>query len=157
ADLDNDGKSELIHIQADGQIKAWHNDLGFAASPYGNSVVIATGFTDPARTVFTDLDDDGRAEIALIQTDGQIKAWHNDLGFAASPYGYTVILATGFTDPARVRFMDLNDDGRAEIALIQTDGQIKAWHNYKGFDTMPYGAAQIIATDFLDPARTIFI
>ncbi|SCE96274.1 Glycosyl hydrolases family 43 [Micromonospora echinospora] len=156
-DLDNDGKSELIHIQADGQIKAWHNDLGFAASPYGNSVVIATGFTDPARTVFTDLDDDGRAEIALIQTDGQIKAWHNDLGFAASPYGYTVILATGFTDPARVRFMDLNDDGRAEIALIQTDGQIKAWHNYKGFDTMPYGAAQIIATDFLDPARTIFI
>jgi hypothetical protein len=157
ADLDDDGKSELIQIQADGQIRAWHNDLGFAASPYGNSVIIATGFTEPARTVFTDLDDDGRSEIALIQTDGQIKAWHNDLGFAASPYGYTVTLATGFTDPARVRFMDLNDDGRSEIALIQIDGQIKAWHNYKGFDTMPYGAAQIIATDFLDPARTIFI
>ncbi|WP_323136167.1 family 43 glycosylhydrolase [Micromonospora sp. NBC_01655] len=157
ADLDNDGKSELIQIQADGQIKAWHNDLGFAASPYGRSVIIATGFTDPARTVFTDLDDDGRSEIALIQTDGQIKAWHNDVGFAASPYGYTVIIAIGFTDPARVRFMDLNDDGRSEIALIQTDGQIKAWHNYKGFDAMPYGVAQIIATDFLDPARTIFI
>lgn len=95
--------------------------------------------------------------IALIQTDGQIKAWHNDLGFATLPYGYTVIIATGFTDPARVRFMDLNDDGRAEIALIQTDGRKKAWHNYKGFDTLAYGAAQTIATDFLDPARTVFI
>jgi len=157
ADLDNDGKAELINIQTDGQIRAWHNDLGFAATPYGNSAVIAVNFTDPARTFFTDLDNDGRAEIALVQTDGQIKAWHNDLGFAASPYGYTVIIGTGFTDPARVRFVDLNDDGRAEIALIQTDGQIKAWHNYKGFDTTPYGAAQIIATDFTDPARTIFI
>ncbi|MEV0810931.1 family 43 glycosylhydrolase [Micromonospora sp. NPDC050200] len=52
------------------------------------------------------LDGDGLAEIALIQTDGQVKAWHNDLGFAASPYGYAVIVATGFTDPARVRFID---------------------------------------------------
>ncbi|MEU0154982.1 family 43 glycosylhydrolase [Micromonospora fulviviridis] len=157
ADLDDDGKSELIQVQADGQIRAWHNDLGFAASPYGNSLIIATGFTDPARTVFTDLDNDGWSEIALIQTDGQIKAWHNDLGFAASPYGYTVIIATGFTDPARVRFMDLDGNGRSEIALIQSNGQIKAWHNYKGFDTMPYGATQIIATDFPDPARAIFI
>ncbi|MER7333956.1 MULTISPECIES: hypothetical protein [unclassified Micromonospora] len=55
------------------------------------------------------------------------------------------------------RESSLDGNGLAEIGLIQTDGQIKAWHNYKGFDTMPYGAAQIIATDFLDPARTIFI
>ncbi|MBC9823550.1 family 43 glycosylhydrolase [Terrabacter sp. MAHUQ-38] len=157
ADLDDDGKSELIQVQADGQVRAWHNDLGFATSPYGSSLIIATGFTNPARTVFTDLDDDGRSEIVLIQTDGQIKAWHNDLGFADSPFGYAVIIATGFTDPARVRFMDLDGNGRSEIALIQTDGRIKAWHNYKGFDTQPYGVAQIIATDFLDPAGTIFV
>lgn len=107
--------------------------------------------------MFTDLDDDGRSEIALIQTDGQIKAWHDDLGFTASPFGYAVIIATGFTDPARVRFMDLDGNGRSEIALIQTDGRIKAWHNYKGFDAQAYGAAHTIATDFLDPARAIFI
>ncbi|HEY0696786.1 MAG TPA: hypothetical protein VGD43_03145 [Micromonospora sp.] len=55
------------------------------------------------------------------------------------------------------RQASLDGNGLAEIGLIQTDGQIKAWHNYKGFDTMPYGVAQIIAIDFFDPARTIFI
>ncbi|PSK67910.1 hypothetical protein B0E53_00181 [Micromonospora sp. MH33] len=100
---------------------------------------------------------DGKSELIQIQADGQIKACHNDLAFAPSPYGNSVIIATGFTDPARVRFMDLDGNGRSEIALIQSNGQIKAWHNYKGFDTMPYGAAQLIATDFPDPARAIFI
>jgi hypothetical protein len=157
ADLDNDGKAELVHIQSDGQVRAWHNDLGFAGSPFGGSLLIASQFTDPARTLLADLDDDGRAEIALIQSDGQVKAWHNDSGFASSPFGYAVIIATGFTDPARVRLMDLDNNGRSEIALIQADGQIKAWHNYKGFDTQPFGAAEIIATDFVDPSRALFI
>ena len=67
------------------------------------------------------------------------------------------MIATGFTDPARVRFMDLDGNGRSEIALIQSNGEIKAWHNYKGFDKQPFGAAVTIATDFFDPARTVFI
>jgi hypothetical protein len=146
--LDGDGRAEIAAIQTNGQIQAWHNDRGFAARPYGNSLIIGDGFTDPARVRFADLDDDGRAEVMAIQTTGEIQAWHNDRGFAPSPYGTSVIIGTGFTDPARVRFADLNDDGRAELINIQADGQIMAWHNDGAFAQMPYGVSRVIATGF---------
>lgn len=156
ADLDDDGRAELINIQSDGQVRAWHNDGAFSASPYGNSVIIAAGFT-PARTAFADLDADGRAEITLVQANGDVWAWHNDGGFVASTYGASVVIADGFTDPSRMRFADLDDDGRAEIAVINPNGEVRAWHNDGGFAVHPYGNSVIIAAGFLDPTRTFFI
>jgi hypothetical protein len=37
-------------VETGGNVRAWHNDEGFVETPYGTSVVIATGFTDPTRT-----------------------------------------------------------------------------------------------------------
>ncbi|MFC0624532.1 family 43 glycosylhydrolase [Kribbella deserti] len=156
ADLDDDGRAELILIQADGQVRAWHNDGAFSSMPYGDSRVIANGFTAD-RTFFPDLDGDGRAEIASTQADGQIRAWHNDAGFATTPYGDSRIVAQGFTDPARTRFADFDEDGRDEIVAIQANGELRAWHNDAGFATMPYGASRIVGTGFTDPSRAVFI
>ncbi|TMR96593.1 hypothetical protein EJK15_22690 [Nonomuraea basaltis] len=50
--LDGDGRAELALVQSDGQIRAWHNDTGFSAMPYGNSVIIGDGFTDPVNPMF---------------------------------------------------------------------------------------------------------
>ncbi|GLZ32549.1 hypothetical protein Lesp02_47370 [Lentzea sp. NBRC 105346] len=96
ADLDGDGRAEIIKVGADGNVVAWHNDNGFAASPYGNSVVIATEFTAD-NVHFADLDGDRKAEIAKVGADGNVVAWHNENGFAATPYGNSVIIATEFT------------------------------------------------------------
>lgn len=153
--LDGDGRSEILSVQADGQLRAWHNDAGFATRPYGDSVVIGTGLSDPARLRFADLDDDGRAELIMLQANGELVARHNDGGFAAMPYGASVVIATGFTDPTRVRFADLDDDGRAELINIEADGQVRAWHNDGAFSAMPYGAVVTIAGGFA-PARTEF-
>ncbi|KAA1418298.1 family 43 glycosylhydrolase [Mumia zhuanghuii] len=156
ADLDDDGRAELIQFQSNGDVWAWHNDGAFSASPYGNSVVIATGFT-PERTNFADLDADGRAEITLVQPNGDVWAWHNDGGFSSSPYGMSVVVADGFTDPSRLRFADLDDDGRAEVAIILAGGDVRAWHNDGGFAVRPYGSSVVIAGGFTDPSRTFFI
>ncbi|MGH1564703.1 family 43 glycosylhydrolase [Mumia sp. DW29H23] len=157
ADLDDDGRAELISIQPSGQIWAWHNDGAFSANPYGASVVIGAGFTDPARVSFADLDADGRAELNFVQSDGQIRSWHNDGGFVGNTYGASVIVGAGFADPARVQFADLDADGRAELNFVQTDGQIRAWHNDGGFTTNPYGTSVIIGAGFTDPARALLV
>ena len=46
ADLDGDGKAEIVAVLPDGRVKAWHNHRGFAHSPWDTEVVFATGFTD---------------------------------------------------------------------------------------------------------------
>ncbi|WP_152366007.1 family 43 glycosylhydrolase [Microlunatus speluncae] len=157
ADLDDDGRAELIKVEDDGKVRAWHNDGAFSAMPYGNSVIIGDGFTDPTRVHFPDLDGDGRAEIAVVQTTELVEAWHNDSGFATNPYGNSVIIGDGFDDPARVHFPDLDGDGRAEIAAVQTTGLVEAWHNDSGFATNPYGNSVIVGDGFNDPTRAFFI
>ncbi|WP_083459783.1 family 43 glycosylhydrolase [Jiangella muralis] len=157
ADLDDDGRAELIHVLADGDVQAWHNDNAFSTAPYGNSILIGEGFTDPARVRFADLDGDGRDEIVHVRTDGNVDAFHNNLGFATMPFGSSVVIGEGFTDPARVRFADLDGDGRAEIAHIRTDGDVDAFHNNLGFATMPFGSSVVIGEGFTDPIRAAFI
>ncbi|WP_053204064.1 family 43 glycosylhydrolase [Jiangella muralis] len=159
ADLDDDGRAELILVtgNATGDVIAWHNDGAFARMPYGAAATIADGFHDPARTSFADIDGDGRDEIAAVQTSGEIRTWHNDRGFATRPFGNSVIVADGFTDPTRVQFTDLDHDGRDELAVVQTSGEIWAWHNDRSFATRPFGNSVIVADGFTDPARAFFI
>lgn len=142
-----------------GRVDAWQNWGGFRENPYGNSEVIATGFTEPDRVRFADLDDDGRAELILVigNATGDVTAWHNDGAFARMPYGASATIADGFHDPARTVFADLDGDGRDEIAAIQASGEIQAWHNDRGFAVRPYGDSVIVADGFTDPARAFFI
>ncbi|MGI5503677.1 glucosaminidase domain-containing protein [Lentzea sp. CA-135723] len=97
ADLDADGKAEIITALPDGQVKAWHNYHGFANSPWDNAAIIGSGFTNESLH-FADLDGDGKAEIATALPDGRVKAWHNYHGFANNPWDNEVIFATGFTN-----------------------------------------------------------
>jgi GH25 family lysozyme M1 (1,4-beta-N-acetylmuramidase) len=161
ADLDGDGKTELIYVQPDGQVRAWHNveNGGFVGYPWApDSVIIASGFADPTRARFPDLDGDGRADVAYVQAGGTVEAWHNVGGYAPFPWGGTsVVLATGFTTPSRVTFTDLDSDGRAEALYVQASGAVTAWHNVTGFASLPWdGTPVTIATGFSDPARARF-
>ncbi|WP_394846360.1 VCBS repeat-containing protein [Pendulispora brunnea] len=153
ADIDGDGKLEIIAIQENGAVQAWHNDRGFTEMPWGESIIIAEGFNDPARVRFADLDGDRRAEIIAIQTNGEIQAWHNGRGFVYMPWDADHIIGQGFNEPARVRLADLDGDGRAELMAIQTNGNIQAWHNGAGFAHMPWDADVVIGEGFNDPAR----
>ncbi|MFC9693423.1 glycoside hydrolase family 43 protein [Kribbella sp. NPDC056951] len=161
ADLDDDGRAELIEATENGtgDVKAWHNDLAFAAMPYGAQKLIADGFYVAARTFFADIDGDGRDEIIAVQDQPghPVDAWHNDRGFVDRPYGDMVTIADGFDEPERVRFMDLDADGRDEIAAVQDTGDIQAWHNDEGFRIRPYGDSVIIGDGWDEPARTFFI
>ncbi|WP_394846359.1 phage tail tip lysozyme [Pendulispora brunnea] len=153
ADIDGDGKLEIIAIQENGAVQAWHNDRGFTEMPWGESIIIAEGFNDPARVRFADLDGDRRAEIIAIQTNGEIQAWHNGRGFVYMPWDADHIIGQGFNEPARVRLADLDGDGRAELMAIQTNGNIQAWHNGAGFAHMPWNADVVIGEGFNDPER----
>jgi hypothetical protein len=155
ADLDGDGKAEVITVEPDGTVHAWHNIAGFAPMPWGgDSVVIGTGF-DPNNTFLADLDGDRKADLISIHPNGEVHAWHNIAGFAPMPWGGdNVIIATGFTGPT-TKFGDLDGDGKADVISIHPNGEVHAWHNIAGFAPMPWGGDNItIATGITDPTTT---
>ncbi|MFF3109369.1 CHAP domain-containing protein [Kitasatospora sp. NPDC057904] len=180
ADLDGDGRADLVYDQpannplndADGTLRAWHNDGGMNTMPFGNSVIIGQGFTDPTHVHLADLDGDGRADLIYDQPannpqndpDGTLRAWHNDNGFTTAPFGDSVIIGQGFMDPTRVKFADLDGDGRADLVYDQpannpqndADGTLRAWHNDSGMNTMPFGNSIIIGQGFTNPTSTYF-
>ncbi|WP_394825675.1 FG-GAP repeat domain-containing protein [Pendulispora albinea] len=156
ADLDGDGRAEIMAIQENGDIQAWHNGGGFKEMPWDGAAIIGRGFLDPNEVQLADLDGDGRAEIMAIHPNGEIQAWYNAGGFKEMPWGDSTIVGRGFTDPSRARFADLDGDGRAEIVAIQSNGDVQAWHNDGGFKEMPWGASLVIAIGFTDPTRTFF-
>jgi VCBS repeat protein len=159
ADLDGDRKADVLSVQPNGDVRAWRNCLGFAPMPWcGDNVIIASGITDPTAAFFPDLDGDGRADIAYVQPGGEIRAWHNGIGFGPTPWrGDNVVIATGFA-AATTKFADLDGDGKSEIMAVQANGEVRAWHNIMGFAPTPWrGDNVVVATGVTDPARAFFL
>ncbi|MFJ5266625.1 hypothetical protein ACIQAC_39850 [Streptomyces sp. NPDC088387] len=102
ASLSGDSRSELVSVQPNGDLKAWRNGAGFAEMPWNGDAVIGRGFTKD-NVNFADLDGDGRAELASVQANGDLKAWHNGGGFAEMPWNGDVVIGRGFTKD-NVRF-----------------------------------------------------
>ncbi len=165
ADLDGDGKKDIISIEPDptnpnaSRVYAWHNGRGFASPPWdGAKTLIAEMDADPARTQFADLDGDGKADIIAIGADGNVTGWRNIRGFAENPWGGSQThLAALDPDPTRIKFADLDGDGKADLISVGPDGKVLAWHNVLGFAPNPWagGPTQIAAMD-PNPDRTQF-
>ncbi|NYI71079.1 hypothetical protein GGQ54_001639 [Naumannella cuiyingiana] len=159
ASLNGDTMAELVQVAADGTTRAWLNGSPTVESSYtGSPLQIATGVTDPRRLRFADLDGDGRTERIMINSDGTIDAWWNASATVTKSFvGTPTRIASGFADPARVRFADLDGDGRAELINVETSGTIRAWWN--ATDTVAgsfvHGPLEV-GWGFNDPGRVQF-
>ncbi|TGG87129.1 VCBS repeat-containing protein [Streptomyces albus] len=97
ADLDGDGRDDILKVGDDGKVQAWHNGAGFAEKPWDNYVgTFATEFSKD-NIFFADLDGDGKDDIARVLDNGDVKAWHNGAGFAEMPWDDWAIVGTEFT------------------------------------------------------------
>jgi hypothetical protein len=156
ADLDGDGRNELVVATDDGQIHAFESDgsesAGFPVSgdpspfwPTGSATGAADGIDTPAGAFVLgapavgDLDGDGQAEVVDADVDGGVYVW--------SSSGHRV--ATMHSNPAYSRdsspsqdefnrtqpgffsapaLGDLDGDGTLEIVAAGMDRHVYAWH-----------------------------
>jgi hypothetical protein len=153
ADLNGDGRSEIIAIDANGELRAFPNIDGINFS-WGSARVVGAGWYDPARVRFADLDGDGRDEVISIDTNGELRAFPNIDGINFS-WGSARVVGTGWYDPARVRFADLDGDGRDEVISIDTNGELRAFPNIDGIN-FSWGSARVVGTGWYDPSATFF-
>ncbi|WP_078859684.1 FG-GAP repeat domain-containing protein [Streptomyces rubellomurinus] len=134
ADFDGDGLSDYIYINPDGSVHVYLNRGGDTGGGWQDLGIVATGLTtDISRVRFADIDGDGRADYNVINGDGSVTTYLNrggDTGAGWVNYGK---IATGLTtDPSRVRFADIDGDGKADYSVITGSGAVLTYLNRGG-------------------------
>ncbi|MBD0688812.1 hypothetical protein BG452_05300 [Streptomyces sp. CBMA123] len=156
ADFDGDGRADYITIGSTGAVNVWLNNGGDTGGGWTSFGQVATGLTsDTSRVRFADFDGDGRADYICINPDGSVHVYLNRGGDGHGGWQDLGIVATGLTtDASRVRFADIDGDGRADYNVINPNGSVVTYLN-RGGDTgagwVNYG--QIASGLTTDPSR----
>ncbi len=135
ADIDGDGKADYLVLQDDGTVQAWINNGGNDRGGWVKRGTFATGTGAPGSKVrFADINADGKADYLVVEKYGVVKAWLNNGGSGRGSWLERGTFAGGVGQPeGRIRFADVNGDGKADYLAVQDDGSVRAWIN-KGTD-----------------------
>ncbi|PWK86520.1 VCBS repeat protein [Lentzea atacamensis] len=129
-DLNGDGNADLIRVNADGSLTAWRNNDALSGAWAAPATVGNVGGGDATRVRLTDLNGDGRADMVVVNMDGSMTAWQNNGVLAGGGWSAPRTIGNvGTTDQNRVRFGDLNGDGRDDLVRVNADGSLTAWQN----------------------------
>jgi hypothetical protein len=139
--VSGDARAEIISVDGDGGVRAFLNVNGGYPNAAQN---IGSGWTSD-RTWFADIDGDGRTEIIGLAADGTIRAFANVNGMNGFPFGSLATIGkASSTDPSRLRFADIDGDGRADRISIDPDGRVRAYRNLYGMNA--YGQSTAFST-----------
>jgi len=171
ADLDGDGRDEIIDVRDNGDVLAFRNlgggwSGGVPVYDGGSSKLVAQGGFRPRNTQFGDLDGDGRDEIIDVRDNGDVLAFRNLSGSWAGTSrmydgGSSRLVASGGFRPGATRFADLDGDRRDEIVDVRDNGDVLAFRNLGGgwsggVPVYDGGSSKVVAQGGFRPGATRF-
>ncbi|MFD0746284.1 FG-GAP-like repeat-containing protein [Phytohabitans flavus] len=134
ADLNADGRADMARINPDGSVAAYLNGGTNAQGHYiwNSQGQIASGVGESGSQIqLADIDGDGRPDYLNVRPDGSVQAWlAGPINIGGWPWIPVGTVANGVDAPgSRIRFADLNADGRADYLDVAPDGSVRAWVN----------------------------
>jgi hypothetical protein len=153
ADLNGDGRAELIELRTNGIPHAWTNNGAFPAWPWGGETDIGAGWAVPERMRFADLNGDGYDDLVELRPNGVPHAWLNNHQYPAWPWSTEADIGSGWPAPARVRFADLDGDGYTDLIMVKPNGVLHAWRNNHRFPAFPWGTEADVGSGWSAPPR----
>ncbi|MFJ7160021.1 FG-GAP-like repeat-containing protein [Streptomyces sp. NPDC101118] len=142
ADFDGDGRFDYLVVNPNGSVDVWLNRGGDVSGPDGWQAVgqVASGVTtDQSKVRFADWDGDGRTDYLALGDSGAVDVYLNRGGDRVAPWQHVGRVATGVTsDRSRVRFADVDGDGKADYLVIKASGAVDLYLN-RGGDVVANG------------------
>ncbi|WP_157513107.1 LamG-like jellyroll fold domain-containing protein [Lentzea albidocapillata] len=135
--ISGDRNDEIISVQSDGFVNAHLNVNGEYPS---SAQHIGSGWSKD-RTWFADIDGDGKSEIIGVESDGRIKAFKNVNGMNGFPYVDQYFIGTAPGDTKRIKFADIDGDGRDDRISLDDDGRVRVYRNLFGMNEVGQSTA----------------
>ena len=161
-DWNQDGKQDLVLGLADGTIQVLLNENTAAEPRFGTPTLVQVGppagqttcdVGDRATFAIVDWNNDGRFDLVLGGLDGKVHVLLNEAAAGAPDFRSDTIVLDGAhplsvsSGRAAVEVVDLNDDGRKDLVLGNTEGQLVYFANV-GTDASPqFNGSQLLAAD----------
>lgn len=131
ADLNGDGRADLLAIRPDGTMAIYLN-TGDASRPFGPSQQLAGLGVQTPQLALADIDGDGRPDIVATHVDGSLWLYRNT-GDMTNPFASPVrIGASGWGSYDTLLLTDVNGDGLADIVARRPDGSLWLYLNAYG-------------------------
>ncbi|MFI7027064.1 FG-GAP-like repeat-containing protein [Micromonospora sp. NPDC049900] len=131
ADINGDGKDDYLLVDSAGKVGAALNDRYGRPDVWEWQGVIGRNPDSATRSGMVDLTGDGRADWVAVRENGTVAAWVNRVGQGGG-YGwdYAGVITTGVSPGRdRVRFADMDGDGKDDYLVLEDNGATKAWLN----------------------------
>jgi len=130
--------------------------------PAAPAIILALGMAfigaaSPAHAVArpgSSLNGDAKSELVSVDPNGVLRAFPNVDGINFN-WGVSRTVGVGWTDPARVKFADLNGDGKDEVISVDPNGVLRAFPNVDGIN-FNWGVSRTVGVGWTDPARAFF-
>ncbi|WP_232295108.1 FG-GAP-like repeat-containing protein [Parafrankia sp. EUN1f] len=126
ADLNGDGRDDYLLVSPEGRVRAWLN--AYPSKRWTELGEVAAGVTGGTREGlrFADIDGDGRDDYLMVDSQGQVRAWLNNL--PSKRWVEWGVVASGFGAALdQVRFADINGDSRDDYLAVDAQGKARAW------------------------------
>ncbi|GAB1822552.1 hypothetical protein HerbRD11066_57160 [Herbidospora sp. RD11066] len=108
--------------------------------------IASTPGASRAQVRFADLNGDGRDDYLLVGEQGQVKAWLNNRAGQGGGWNYIGEVASGAASRDRVRFADIDGNGRDDYLSVGDGGEVSAWLNVGSGNAVSWAAKGVVAT-----------
>ncbi len=126
ADLDRDGRPDVLSASFLDNKVAWYRNLG--GGNFGGQQLISTMPKGPRSVYTADMDSDGRPDVLSASSWDNTIAWYRNEG--AGSFGEQQIVSNIVAGALSVRASDMDRDGDPDILSVSSpDGKISVYNN----------------------------
>ncbi|MFC7485945.1 beta-N-acetylglucosaminidase domain-containing protein [Knoellia pratensis] len=130
ADLDADGRADLLGVFPDGRLLAFRNNgMSGGAVTWAAPLTVGQGWAANELPFVGDLNADGRADVMTVRPDGTL--WHflNTGSLSGAMFANGQKVGEGWSGFLAMHVVDLDGDARADILGVMGSGELRAFRN----------------------------